>query len=185
MKYTLLIILTLLISTLSFAHGPQVGDAAPDFEIVQMDGKTFKLSDYEGKQSVYLVFWNSWCTNCYKEIPHLKEIQAQLPDKIKIIAVNTSRKDSVEDSVAFQKKFEINYPLAFDHGKKVTDLYAAKYVPYAFIIDINGKIQHRKKAPEDINSNLNIWNTIEQEITQFIDHSINDFSQLFSKILFI
>lgn len=185
MKNTLTLILTLFFATLSFAQGPQVGDVAPDFEIVQMNGETFKLSDYTGKQSVYLVFWNAWCTNCFKKIPQLKETQANLADKIKIIAINTSRKDSIEESIAFQKKFEINYSLAFDHGKKVTDLYAAKHVPYAFIIDINGKIQHRNKIPENIESHLPKWNTIEQKISHFFGHTFDVVSQLISKTLYI
>ena len=159
----ILLILTLSLSTLGLAQNPKEGDIAPDFEIQQFDGKTFKLSDYKGKQSVYLVFWNAWCTNCFKKIPQLKETQAHLSDKIKIIAINTSRKDSMEESLAFQKKFEINYPLAFDYGKKVTDLYTAKFVPYAFIIDINGIIRHRDNIPDDISAHLSDWNSVQQK----------------------
>ncbi len=161
---TILLIFILSFSTLGFPQNPKEGDIAPDFEIQQMNGKTFKLSDYKGKQSVYLVFWNAWCTNCFKKIPQLKEIQANLSDKIKIIAINTTRKDSMEESLAFQKKFEINYPLAFDYGKKVTDLYTAKFVPYAFIIDINGIIRHRDNIPNDISAHLTDWNTVQQKV---------------------
>lgn len=162
---TTLFILALTLTNLSFAQYPKEGDTAPDFEIQQFDGKTFKLSDYKGKQSVYLVFWNAWCTNCFKKVPQLKETQAHLSDKIKIIAINTSRKDSMEESLAFQKKFKINYPLAFDYGKKVTDLYTAKFVPYAFIIDINGIIRHRDTIPDDISAHLSNWNTIQQKVS--------------------
>ena len=66
----------------------------------------------------------------------------------------------MEESLAFQKKFEINYSLAFDHGKKVTDLYQAKFVPYAFIIDINGIVQLRDNIPENIEDMLEEWNKV-------------------------
>ncbi|MCW9018203.1 MAG: redoxin domain-containing protein, partial [Kangiellaceae bacterium] len=119
--------LAVFFSTSSFAFAeedePSEGQIAPDFSITTLDGKKFNLKDYRGKQAVYLVFWNTWCTYCMKKIPKLKHAQDQLSNQIKIIAVNTGLKDSVKKSLAFEKRFEINYPLAFDHGKKVTDLY--------------------------------------------------------------
>jgi len=155
------IILSALITTSAFAEDdePGEGQIAPNFEMTQMDGTQFKLSDYRGKQPVYLVFWNTWCTYCMKKIPKLKEAQANLNGQIKIIAVNTGLKDSVKKSIAFQKKYEINYPLAFDHGKKVTDLYGVWGTPTEFIIDVNGIIQHRDGVPDELRPYLAQWNT--------------------------
>lgn len=153
-----LFFLLLFTSTHCLSAKPDIGDRAPDFEITQFNGENFKLSDYQGKKSVFLVFWNSWCTNCFKKIPQLKALQEKHADEIKIIAINTTRKDSMEDSLEFKKRFDINYALAFDHGKKVTDLYQAKFVPYAFIIDINGTVQLRDNIPENIESKLEEWN---------------------------
>ena len=157
---TVLITLVSCISFSAIADEEELaeGQIAPDFTITRLDGKSFNLSDYRGKKSVYLVFWNTWCTYCMKKIPKLKHAQSALNDKIEIIAVNTGLKDSVEKSLAFQKRFEINYPLAFDHGKKVTDLYGVWGTPTEFIIDINGVIQHRDGVPEDIETQLASWN---------------------------
>lgn len=137
---------------------PNVGQVAPDFSITQMDGTEFKLSDYRYKQPVYLVFWTTWCTYCMKKIPKLKDAQANLSDQIKVIAVNTSLKDSVEKSIKFQEKFEINYPLAFDHDKRVTDLYGVWGTPTEFIIDIDGIIRYRDGVPSELRPNLADWN---------------------------
>lgn len=38
------------------ADGLQVGDPAPDFELVSSDGETVALSDYEGEQPILLYF---------------------------------------------------------------------------------------------------------------------------------
>lgn len=35
----------------------KVGDAAPDFTMTGTDGKTYKLSDFKGKQNVVLAFY--------------------------------------------------------------------------------------------------------------------------------
>jgi thioredoxin-dependent peroxiredoxin len=39
-------------ATVSAADPPQVGDQAPEFEMVGSDGKTYKLSDLKGKAVV-------------------------------------------------------------------------------------------------------------------------------------
>jgi len=160
---TLILLIALIFTNQVLADYPDTGVVAPDFEITQLDGTKFKLSDYKGKQSVYLVFWNTWCTFCMKKIPKLKDVQMNLSDKIKIIAVNTTRKDSVEESLAFQKRFEINYPLAFDHGKTVTDLYGVWGTPTEFIIDINGIIVHRDEVPDKLEDFLGKWNSLKSE----------------------
>jgi len=38
----------------------KVGDAAPDFELVDLEGNTHRLSDYRG-EGVFLNFWGTWC----------------------------------------------------------------------------------------------------------------------------
>jgi len=35
----------------------EVGDPAPDFELIGSDGKTYRLSDFEGKQPVVIAFF--------------------------------------------------------------------------------------------------------------------------------
>ena len=173
MKNTLILLTALFFSIQASADDPSEGQLAPDFEITQLDGSQFKLSDYKGKQSVYLVFWNTWCTFCMKKIPKLKAIQANLSDDIKIIAVNTTNKDSVIESKNFQQYFKINYPLAFDHGKKVTDLYGVWGTPTEFIIDINGIIQYRDGVPDKVEGYLGKWNSIENSYSKIFKVYLN------------
>lgn len=42
------------------------GDQAPDFELVDLEGNTHRLSDYKG-QGVFLNFWGTWCEPCKKK----------------------------------------------------------------------------------------------------------------------
>ncbi len=155
-----LTLILLIISTSSMAYLPNQGDDAPDFEITSINGEHFKLSDFKGKQSVYVVYWNTWCYYCMKKVSKLKAIEKNFSDKIKIIAINTSRDDSIQESLAFQKRFDINYFLAFDDNEIITDLYNVHGVPTEFIIDINGVIQHRDDVPDEIEAHLSKWNTV-------------------------
>ena len=135
----------------------QEGQLAPDFSIRLFDGGDFTLSDYRGKQPVYLIFWNTWCGYCIKKVPATKQHQAALSGQLKIVAINTSLSDSVEATLAFRDKHQLNYPLAFDHGKIVTDLYGVYGTPTEFIIDINGVIRHRDGIPHNLSAQLPRW----------------------------
>lgn len=179
-KSTLLLLL--LFSVSSFAYRPNEGDDAPDFEITSITGEHFKLSDFKGKQSVYVVFWNTWCHYCMKKIPKLKAAQSKLSDDIKIIAVNTSRDDSVQESLDFQKKYNINYMLSFDEGEIITDLYNVHGVPTEFIIDITGKIIHRDGVPNKLEHYVDKWNKKETSLTQSIKTYIQIIVSLFNEV---
>ncbi len=41
----------------ALAQGLSAGDAAPDFELVGSDGKTYKLADFKGKQAVVIAWY--------------------------------------------------------------------------------------------------------------------------------
>lgn len=140
------------------------GTLAPDFTLQRLDGTQFKLSDYRGKKSVYLVFWTTWCTYCMKKIPKLQHAATVLDKQIEIIAINTSEKDTFKNATKFQKERSIKYPLAFDFGKKVTDLYGVWGTPTEFIVDINGAIIHRDGVPENLSEHLSNWNMFDHSL---------------------
>jgi len=163
----LLLCLSLNLSLVTAVQASEIkqGMIAPDFTLNRLDGTQFKLSDYHHKKAVYMVFWTTWCTYCMKKIPKLKYIQAVLGKQIEIIAVDTSVKDSFKKMAQFQKDHNISYPLAFDFGKKVTDLYGVWGTPTEFIIDINGRVIHRDKIPADISEHLSNWNMIDHQLS--------------------
>jgi peroxiredoxin len=161
MQFLSAVVLGVFFNSVVYAENNELSEnqTAPSFELTQLDGSTFKLSDYHGKRAVYLVFWNTWCTYCIQKIPKLKKFQEDFGDQIKIIAINTSLEDSVEKSRVFQKQYAINYPLAFDHNHVITDKYDVWGTPTEFIIDINGIIKHRDGVPDNLQLFLSQWNT--------------------------
>lgn len=57
-----------------------IGAMAFDFELPDVDGKIFKLSDYRGKY-VLIEFTASWCGWCKKEIPYLQQLYNETKGK--------------------------------------------------------------------------------------------------------
>jgi peroxiredoxin Q/BCP len=56
-KLLFLLVLALVGYQLFAAEPPKPGDSAPDFSLPGSDGKTYRLSDYKGKQVVVIAWF--------------------------------------------------------------------------------------------------------------------------------
>ena len=54
----------------------QEGSAAPDFHLMDSEGKWRSLHDFRGKY-VLLDFWGTWCAACQMALPELREFAAR------------------------------------------------------------------------------------------------------------
>ena len=53
---------------------PQVGDPAPEFQAMSLDGeRTVALADYAG-QTILVNLWATWCAPCRQETPYLQSV---------------------------------------------------------------------------------------------------------------
>ena len=50
---------------------PKVGEPAPEFVTMDLNGQVIRLSDFKG-QPVWLNFWGSWCPPCRSEFPEIE-----------------------------------------------------------------------------------------------------------------
>ena len=51
-----------------------VGQIAPSFSKIDIDGKLIKLEQFRNRNYVLLDFWASWCVPCREENPRLKQL---------------------------------------------------------------------------------------------------------------
>jgi peroxiredoxin len=119
----------------------KVGDQAPDFNIKEAGGKSYKLSDLRGKV-VMLQFTASWCSVCRQEMPFIEK-EIWLPGKAKgLVVIGIDRDEPEEKVLGFIKDIKVTYPLALDPGAGIFSLFALKEsgVTRNVIIDRTGKI---------------------------------------------
>lgn len=152
-----LFIMTALLVLMTPAKAADVGDLAPNIEIVTLDGNLKRLSEFRGQKPVYLVFWNTWCTYCIRKTARYRKLQEQFGDKIEIIAINTSWSDSPEKMRLFVERYNTNYSMAFDFDELITDRYQVTAVPTELIVDVNGVIRYRNSVPEFVVAHLPDW----------------------------
>ncbi|HKF24419.1 MAG TPA: TlpA family protein disulfide reductase, partial [Candidatus Acidoferrum sp.] len=93
--------------TIRFVKHP---DAAPDFELNDLDGKPVSLAEAKGK-IVLLNFWATWCGPCRAEIPDLVDLQKRYGDNLSIIALATEE-DDADEVRRFVRHSGINYRVA-------------------------------------------------------------------------
>ena len=155
--YRLLLALLFVLSATStaLAISPKwdyrIGEAAPDFKLVTLDGKDVQLSDYRGK-IVVLTFMTSWCPFCNAAAPYLEQLKKHYESK----GVATLLVDVHEDKTPianFVKKYGLSFPVALDADGKVTESYAPPttiapdlkreetMIASFLIIDRQGKVQ--------------------------------------------
>ena len=123
----------------------KVGDDAPDFELVGSDGKTYKLSEFKGKQAVVVAWYpKAFTGGCTKECKSFKEDGKKL--RAYNIAYFTASTDPVEKNKDFAKSLDVDYPILSDPDGKVAKAYGIYNADkgfasrVTFIIDKDGKI---------------------------------------------
>jgi len=117
------------------------GQAAPDFTLQDLDGKTWKLSELKGKKIVMIDFWATWCNICKREMPILQKVYQEYQAKgVEFFGI------ALDENIAGIKKVVkdkgVTYPILVDKDTKVaTEIYQLSGpIPYKVVIDLSGTI---------------------------------------------
>ena len=110
-------------------------------QMTTLDGKSLKLSDYEGKV-VVLNVWATWCGPCRREIPDFIAMNADYKGRdLAIIGVTMEDERNTEESVKnFVKGYKVDYPIAWVDLETYKALLEPGYqIPQTYILDRQGR----------------------------------------------
>lgn len=139
----------------------QVGDAAPNFELVDMNGETHNLSEYRG-QGVFLNFWGTWCKPCEREFPVIDKYYQEYKDEgVQVLAVNIAESDFVVQNYIDRKG--LSFPVLIDKNKAVMEAYNINPLPTTFLINPEGEIEKIITGEMTDESILSYMNQIKPE----------------------
>ncbi|WP_339794079.1 thioredoxin-dependent thiol peroxidase [uncultured Imperialibacter sp.] len=99
----------------------KAGDKAPDFEVSDQNGKTVKLSDFQGKKVVLYFYPQDNTPTCTVEACNLRDNYATLKARgYEVLGVSP---DSAKKHTNFIKKFSLPFTLLADTDNKIIESY--------------------------------------------------------------
>lgn len=121
-----------------------VGDEVPSFTVTLSDGSQFvSPRDFAGRQLTRLLFFNTTCNDCRRELEHLKG----QPDTDNIICI--SRAESEGDIEAYWKANGLSFVYAAVPDRSVYSLFATSGIPRIYTVDSRGKVL-KTEGPDDL-----------------------------------
>jgi thioredoxin-dependent peroxiredoxin len=143
------------------ATEPIAGDAAPEFEGVDQNGKAISLASFKGKKVALYFYPKDDTPGCTKEACNLRDNEAQLKNAgYTIVGVSV---DDEKSHKKFATKYGLNFSLLPDPDHAIVDaygvwveksMYGKKYMGTArvtFLIGADGRIERviDKVKPEE------------------------------------
>lgn len=137
---------------------PQLGLAAPDFELPDTTSNPVALRDFEGKP-LLVAFW---CNHC----PFVKHINQEFasfaaeyqPKGLAIVAisandVSTHPEDSPDNMRLLAEQSGYVFPYLYDESQSVAQAYEAACTPDFFLYDASHKLVYRGRFDASTPSN--------------------------------
>ena len=135
-----------------------IGDTAPDFSVLDHNGKKVNLSDFKGKKVALYFYPKDDTPGCTKEACSFRDnFEAVKKAGIEVLGVSA---DSQASHQKFIGKYELPFTLLADTEREVMNLYGVYreknlygkislgVVRTTFLIDETGKIVHIFKKPK-------------------------------------
>jgi peroxiredoxin len=130
---------------------PDVGDAAPEFELFDDQQQAWQLSDHLDAPVLLLFFPGAFTSVCTTELNTVNNDLDRFGD-VNVVGISTDSPFVLEE---FRSVHEFDFPLLSDHNGDVSALYGAKYqsnfTPMnldriskraAFVVDEEGTVRY-------------------------------------------
>jgi thiol-disulfide isomerase/thioredoxin len=82
----------------------------PAFELAGLDGKTWRLKQFEGK-SLLINIWATWCGPCQAELPLVEKLHQQTKDSAEIQVITLNIDEELGLVEPFMKKKGYTFPV--------------------------------------------------------------------------
>ena len=137
----------------------QIGDAAPDFSLPGIDGKTHTLANYKDAKLLLVAFISNHCPDSHAAEMRLLKLIAETKDKgLVVVAINPNNPDGLSidelgyskynDGFDDMKKYAaengFTFPYLYDgETQAVAKAYGCLATPHVFLFDAERKLRYK------------------------------------------
>ncbi len=115
------------------------GRALPDFELPTFQGETVRLSSLQ-KKVVLVNFWATWCEACMVELPSIVRLREAYSAKgFEVLLINVDENPQAVIPKVLNK-MGIKFPVYWDEGQKLAELFGVEAIPLTVLLDENRKV---------------------------------------------
>jgi peroxiredoxin len=119
----------------------QLNEPAPEFELPDLQGALYRLSDYRGR-IVIVNFWSAECPHSERTDHYLVSLLEQWGGEVVMLSIAANRSESVQRMAEAAKARGVPGVL-IDVEHTVADLYEALTTPHVFLVDREGALRYR------------------------------------------
>ena len=124
-------------------HPLQVGDSAPDLELLSDSGTKVRLSDFRGKRVVLYFYPKDDTKGCTAQACGFRDEYPQIEERNAVVLGVSP--DSVESHQKFKSKYNLPFVLLVDADHRVAETYGVwgnmGVIRSHFVIDEHGKLE--------------------------------------------
>lgn len=111
----------------------------------------------DGKGTTLVVFWETWCPHCQREVPKLEALYSDYKKKgLKLVGVTKVNRGATDQKVSdFIKERNVSYPIAKEDGQ-LSGYFNVAGIPAAAVVR-NGKVVWRGHPANLTNTMIDNW----------------------------
>ena len=137
----------------------KIGDAAPDFSLPGIDGKTHRLADYQDAKLLMIAFLANHCPDSQASEGRIKKFVTDMQGQsFALVAINPNNPDAVsieelgytkysdgfEDMKKHAAEQGFNFPYLYDGDTQATaKAYGCLATPHVFLFDAERKLRYK------------------------------------------
>jgi thiol-disulfide isomerase/thioredoxin len=113
---------------------------APALGFKSRAGEALHLADFQG-QVLLVNLWATWCGPCVREMPSLERLQADLGDRLKVLAISEDRGGAHVVEPFITEHALKRLAVYLDQPGAADSAFHLRGLPTTFLIDANGRIR--------------------------------------------
>jgi peroxiredoxin len=126
----------------------EMGQRAPDFTVIDLDGKSWQLSQLHRKAGleqpgiIVLTFWCSFCGSCRHVERDLDALAHEYSGRVAVFGLDASAGETSEAVSKFLEAQGLTVPILLDPAGTTADIFGTELTTTTVVLDAEGMLRY-------------------------------------------